>query len=339
MPLPQTTAMPHPRSVPARRTAIVSLRTRLWPVQPSSTSMRWIRRSSAGRSAPARQKTPMSAIGLRSGSTSKDRHAARMAPSSAWAAPIRSRPACEDTATRRAPSTSPRASVRTTSVFEAPPSTARIRGRLATVLRAIAKIRNRDETGVGRPKALDDSGKRNQGRRRPAVEQHDDTVATLKRLVDDLVLDIRGGLLVLPIRGIDVPVDIAIAARCKDGQHPRVIGALTKRAAKPRPRISTRHAPNAALGLFDVDGHATVGQIRHWRMGMRVIADDMPGSGNRSGNVGIGGGPAALDEEGRLRPMGIEDVEDLLGDAGRALSPTRMLGIKGKRHPEVIHPS
>ena len=63
VPYPHTTATPHVRSVPARRTANVSLRTTSLSVRPRRRNHRAIRRSSAGRSAPATQYIPSSATG------------------------------------------------------------------------------------------------------------------------------------------------------------------------------------------------------------------------------------------------------------------------------------
>ena len=66
MPYPQTTPTPQSRSVPARSTANVSLRTSRSSVTSRIRSQRSIRRSSTGKSAPARQKTPSWATGIRS---------------------------------------------------------------------------------------------------------------------------------------------------------------------------------------------------------------------------------------------------------------------------------
>ena len=68
MPAPHTRATPHPRSVPARRTANVSLRMTFLRVQPRSARERSMRRSSARKSAPARQYTPTGAMGEAVGS-------------------------------------------------------------------------------------------------------------------------------------------------------------------------------------------------------------------------------------------------------------------------------
>ena len=55
VPYPQTTPIPQFRSVPARSTAKLSLRTTSFPVRGFRWSQRPIRRSSTGRSAPDRQ--------------------------------------------------------------------------------------------------------------------------------------------------------------------------------------------------------------------------------------------------------------------------------------------
>ena len=78
IPYPQTTLTPQDRSVPARSTAKVSLRTTSRPVMPRAVNQRAMRRSSAGRSAPARQYTPRSATG-NAGSTFASAQAATTA--------------------------------------------------------------------------------------------------------------------------------------------------------------------------------------------------------------------------------------------------------------------
>ena len=142
VPNPQTTATPHDRSVPARSTANVSLRKIGSVTQPFVRTQARSRRSSAGRSAPARQKVPTSARGRRAGSSPARSAAWSMAAwtrtssaSSRWphVAHVRSP---ISPATRAAPRTVPSRRRSATSVLEPPPSTASSAARLTAAPRA-----------------------------------------------------------------------------------------------------------------------------------------------------------------------------------------------------------
>ena len=118
IPAPQVTATPQPRSVPARRTAKVSLRTRTRLAQPRAAAASCASCSSTGKSTPARKSSPASATSCeapaassrRSSITSSDRFRPR------W---------CGELAgPRRSAITSPCTPTSARSVFELPPSTA-----------------------------------------------------------------------------------------------------------------------------------------------------------------------------------------------------------------------
>ena len=138
VPDPHTTATPHVRSVPARRTANVSLRTRSLAVHPRSESHRFSRRSSLGKSAPARQKTPRSVSGRRSGRIPASRAAASIAcwTGARWPkarrSPLSGASCTSARRTRLTPRSLPSRPTIAASTFEPPPSTARIAGRRVT---------------------------------------------------------------------------------------------------------------------------------------------------------------------------------------------------------------
>ena len=127
VPKPHTTPTPHERSVPARRTAKQSLRTRSSAARLCRRSHRTILRSSTGRSAPERQKTPRSARGAAAGSRPATRAAARVASriGRMWSSSPGTPSEAAPVAIRAAPSTLPSRRMSTASTLLPPPSTAR----------------------------------------------------------------------------------------------------------------------------------------------------------------------------------------------------------------------
>src|SRR6478609_4128162 len=69
---------------------------------------------------------------------------------------------------------------------------------------------------------------------------------------------------------------------------------------------------------------------------MRMVADEVTRPGDPAGDIGVGGRPAALQEERGARRLSLEDVQDPLrnGSTRRAIG---MLGVEGERHPETCH--
>jgi hypothetical protein len=135
VPNPQTTPTPQVRLVPARSTANVSLRRIVSVVHLCGSSERRILRSSAGRSAPARQNTPSRATGRSSVSIRASRHAASTASPIAARSPARW-PSVSEGSTRALPAIAPSRSSRTASIFDPPPSIASTAGRLTAAPRA-----------------------------------------------------------------------------------------------------------------------------------------------------------------------------------------------------------
>src|ERR671936_577163 len=200
----------------------------------------------------------MSAIGLCWGSILKARQAARIAASRASTAPTRSSPRCEDIGRRLAPSRRPAPSRSTTSVFESPPSTARMRRLVAARSGAIVKLGDGDEPDAGSTQPSEDARQSCNRRRRPSMKQHDDGIAMLEGPVDNVVLDVARHTVVRPVRSGDVPVDIPIAARRERLANPRIICALAKRTAKPWAGIDGNDFANCFLRLLDIQSQPLV---------------------------------------------------------------------------------
>src|SRR5436305_3952327 len=169
-PVPQTTPTPQGRSVPARSTANVSFRSTSRSVQRSERIVRRRRRSSTGRSAPARQNTATSAIGDAPGRMpaalqARPTVAASSANDSSWSPGEKLAPP-----PRAAPSTRPPRLSSTASSFELPPSTARM------AAPALGNLVHPHQIRALLPEVVDqvaNDGGRDVG---PAVHQHDGAV-------------------------------------------------------------------------------------------------------------------------------------------------------------------
>src|SRR5438309_1657964 len=102
-------------------------------------------------------------------------------------------------------------------------------------------------------------------------------------------------------------------------------------------RIDANDLLNAALRFLDIGDQSAVRQVGQRRVRVRMVADQVPCSRDRSGYIWVGAGPAPLDEEGRGHLARGKQREDPLGCAGRALAATGMFGVKGQGDAQITH--
>src|SRR3954452_25526438 len=266
-PVPQTTPTPHDRSVPARSTANVSLRRTTRSAQRRACRLRLRRRSSTGRSAPARQSTAASAIGPGPGVMPALRQARATVASSRAKDPSWSCGAKLAPRPRAAPSTRPPRLSSTASSFELPPSTASTAG--------LAKLLHPHDLGAGSAQAFAMLGQACGGHVRPAVHEPDAAFALSVMAVEHALDQVGGGAARLPVEGIDRPADVPVAGPLDGGQHARVVLALAVGAAEPRSRADAAGLLDHLLGLAQGGGDAGVGQHVHGGVGLGVVADRM----------------------------------------------------------------
>src|SRR4051794_14465263 len=294
MPAPHTTATPTPRSLPARSTAKVSFRSTTRDVQPAPTTRasRW--RSSTGRSAPARQKPPALAKPRRSSSPARSQAASSV---TAIAGTTRSMPStsCEQVGPRAPASTLPSLPTSTASVFELPPSTPTA----ATGGLLNLRLVDGHEPCACLQEPLEDGGERPRGRLRPAVQQHDaDARPAAERALDDVALDVGRVVLGVPVLRVHVPAVVAVAQLAQHAQHALVVCALAERAAEAWARIGRGHGDDRVLRVAHVAAKSLIGQDRHRRVVVRVVADEVPRVADAARDRRLREHPAALQEEG-----------------------------------------
>ena len=249
VPNPQTTPTPHVRSVPARSTANVSLRSTVSSVQPCCRTRRRIERSSEGRSAPARQNTPREARGDRAGSAPALREAASTADTTGASSPFARAPSDGPTRGR----TEQRAVARhDDGVHLRAASVDRDQGRPAHGSASSSSTVANDAPARSKPSSA--IGTASARRARPRVEQHHGAVPVLRRARDGVVADLVRGPPGLPVLGLDVPVHVAVPelARARpaparrrgrrrtgtgttaSGRRPRARRSLARRRGRPR---------------------------------------------------------------------------------------------------------
>jgi len=156
-------------------------------------------------------------------------------------------------------------------------------------------------------------------------------------MADDVVLDPGRLPVIFPVGDGDIPMDVSITLVRERAEDPRVLGALAERASEPGPRIDANDLLNAALRFLDIGDQSAVRQVGQRRVRVRMVADQVPCSRDRSGYIWVGAGPAPLDEEGRGHLARGKQREDPLGCAGRALAATGMFGVKGQGDAQITH--
>src|SRR6476661_789787 len=320
-PVPQTTPTPHGRSVPARSTANVSLRSTTRSAQRRACRLRLRRRSSTGRSAPARQSTAASAIGPEPGVMPALRQAratvaSRRAkdPSWSWGEKLAPRP-------RAAPSTRPPRLSSTASSFELPPSTASTAG--------LAKLLHPHEVGAGPSQALDQFGQGDGGHVRPAVHERDAAVTLAGMSVEHPLDQIGEGAAGLPVVRVDRPADVSVAGPLDGRQHAQVVLAVAVRAAEPWSWVHAAGLLDHLLGLAQGGGDARVGEHVQGGVRLGVVADGVAVLGDPPRHRRVGARPAALDEEAGARAGAPERVKDRR-QVARGAGEIGVLGVDGE---------
>ena len=79
---------------------------------------------------------------------------------------------------------------------------------------------------------------------------------------------------------------VSVSRPLDSGEDARVVVAGAERAAKPRPRVGSGELPDRLLRLAQVLLDAAVGEQRHRRVVMGVVADQVAGGGDPAGHSG-----------------------------------------------------
>ncbi len=274
VPYPHTTATPHVRSVPARRTANVSLRTTSSSVRPRRRNHRRdpaiVRRQVGARDAVHPELRHRLMIGVEPRVPGcRDHRIGDPFEETLTAGPvvIQTAPAC---GAQDAP---------------VPPQQHRVDLRPAGV--------DREESGPphGRPSSGSSSSRT---RSDPAARRPSTIVGSASAVlsghvwsrttapspcrvdaVDRIACDVLGGSPRLPVLQLDVPVDVAVAEVSQQVEDARIVVSVAERASEPR---SGRLAGGLGHGggrLLHVRADACVGQQRHPGMVVRVVADQV----------------------------------------------------------------
>src|SRR5262249_20013318 len=142
----------------------------------------------------------------------------------------------------------------------------------------------------------------------------------------------RRVVLLVPVLGIDVPADVAIAQLREAGEHPLVVHAGAKRAAEPRLRVGTGDRPDRLLGPANVTSEELVVEAVHRRVEVRVVPDQMTGRRDPPRLLRVRAHPAALEKERRALVNGRQRRQQPVLDA-RHGRPPRKLRVERERDP------
>src|SRR6184192_1681677 len=110
-------------------------------------------------------------------------------------------------------------------------------------------------------KAVEDPRQRLGGRRRPAVQEHDRVLFPRANAVEDEPRDVLRVVRLVPVLGVDVPADGAVADLGERAQHALLLHPSAEWAAEPRLRIDADDLADRLLGLADVAAQETIREI------------------------------------------------------------------------------
>ena len=306
-------------------------------------------RSSAGRSAPARQKTPRSATGRRSGSMPASCASAIATPhrhqvallTCCWIRHVLlSKSAAEHPSGAEHGAVAREAGP--TSLFEPPPSTARMAGALVTAGRPARRSTRRTRRCSRRPAI--DGADAFAGPPGPRVQEHDGAVAMRAHAFDRVVRDQSSRCATPPS-----PPARRANARC-DSRARRSDRQDAVSSSCPAPNGKRNHGRGSApvIGLDRPAcasstslPHAVVVQERHPSMVVRVVPDQMALVGDPLGRSSAATPPIVPARRTSLAHLSSpQHVEDVLGVAsGGHHGTVRVLGVERQRHPKEGSPS
>src|SRR5438034_968996 len=133
----------------------------------------------------------------------------------------------------------------------------------------------------------------------------------------------------VPVLGIDVPADVAVAELCERSLHALVLHAGAEGAAEPGLRIDTGDRPDRLFGSAHVAAEELVVEPVHRGVEIRVVGDQVAGLGKAPCLLGIRPYPASLQEERRPDSDRGESGEQRVFDSGHG-RPTRKLRVEGE---------
>ena len=145
-------------------------------------------------------------------------------------------------------------------------------------------------------------------------------------------MDLIGGAARLPLVRLDVPADVPVAKALERVDQIATVGSAAEWRAEPRPRIMTGDASDYLLRAAHIGGQAVTVQDGQPGVVEGVVADQMPGIGDRARQLRECLCPAPLDEERGTRP-GIGQRRQDLGRGIAVVRAIRVLGVEGERHP------